>query len=467
MNLSFRNRIALHYMIATAAIMAVVFTAVYFVVQGTVYQNLDNDLSFEAEKHTGEIKIVGDSVKIKNKKGWEQREHREVQVNPVFIQILNKDGIFMDKSPNLKEQVLTFNPQQNYGGHFNETLNGKAIRQVQVPIEKNGKIKGFILAAMSMEASKMVLLNLRNVLIVSYLLLLVGLYFISRYLAGRGIIPVKVITETTKRITKNNLNERVILPQNKDELYELSSGINQLLQRIENAIDREQQFTSDASHELRTPLAALKGTLEVLIRKPRERAEYEEKIKFSLAEIDRITATLEQLLFLARLDANPKTADQSLVSLPTVIDEILSRHKKSISQKKLTIDSYNELTLESLVPQYYTNLILDNIIGNAIKYSKEATTIHIGVVLQDSKVVCKVQDEGIGIKKEDLNNLFNHFFRSDALNHKSISGNGLGLSIAKKAADAINAEINIESEYGIGTTITIKFNDFLENYLTI
>ncbi len=444
-------------MIATAVIMVVAFIAVYFVVKETVYQNLDDDLSFEAEKHTGEIIIVGDSIKVRNKREWEEREHRDVQVNPVFIQILNKNGKFMDKSPNLKEDVLTFNPQQNYGGHFNETLNSIAIRQVQVPIEENGKIKGFILAAMSLESSKMVLLSLRNVLIISYLFLLVGLYFMSRYLAGRGIIPVKIITETTKRITKNNLNERVVLPQNKDELYELSSGINQLLQRIESAIERERQFTSDASHELRTPLATLKGTLEVLIRKPRERSEYEDKIKFSLTEIDRMTDTLEQLLLLARLDTSSKTVDQSLVPLPMIIDEILSRHKRHISQNKLKIDSHNDLALEILVPQYYTNLILDNIIGNAVKYSREASTIHISVFLQDSKVVCKVQDEGIGIKKEDLNNLFNHFFRSDALNHKSISGTGLGLSIAKKAADAINAEIHVESEFGLGTTFTIKF----------
>ncbi|MGB3343628.1 MAG: HAMP domain-containing sensor histidine kinase [Aequorivita sp.] len=457
MNLSFRNRIALHYMIATAVIMVVAFIAVYFVVKETVYQNLDDDLSFEAEKHTGEIIIVGDSIKVRNKREWEEREHREVQVNPVFIQILNKNGKFMDKSPNLKEDVLTFNPQQNYGGHFNETLNSIAIRQVQVPIEENGKIKGFILAAMSLESSKMVLLSLRNVLIISYLFLLVGLYFMSRYLAGQGIVPVKVITETTRRITKNNLNERVVLPQNKDELYELSSGINQLLQRIENAIERERQFTSDASHELRTPLATLKGTLEVLIRKPRERSEYEDKIKFSLTEIDRMTATLEQLLLLARLDANSNTVDQSLVSLPTLIDEILSRNKKRISEKNLAIDFHKGTALECVVPQYYSNLILDNIIGNAIKYSKENKTLHITITKTDSKIVCKVQDEGIGIKKEDLNNLFNHFFRSDALNHRSIPGNGLGLSIAKKAADAINAEIHVESEFGLGTTFTIKF----------
>ena len=90
MNISFKNRIALNYMAATAIIMSIAFIVVYFVVKSVVYQNIDDNLSYEAEKHTNEIEIVGDSVKIKNKKEWEEIEHSEVQVNPVFIQILNK-----------------------------------------------------------------------------------------------------------------------------------------------------------------------------------------------------------------------------------------------------------------------------------------------------------------------------------------------------------------------------------------
>lgn len=457
MSLSFKNRIALHYMIATAIIMAVAFIAVYFVVKGVVYQNIDSDLSFEAEKHSEEIKVVGDSIKIKNKKEWEEREHREVQVNPVFIQILDKNGTFMDKSPNLKENELDYNEKANFGGSYNEILNSKPIRQIQLPIEENGKIKGFIVAAMSLEASQMVLLNLRNILLLVYLLLLASLYFISKYIAGRSIIPVKNVTETTNRITRNNLNERVSLPQNKDELFDLSSGINDLLQRIENAMERERQFTSDASHELRTPLATLKGTLEVLIRRPRNQAEYEEKIKFSLTEIDRMTETIEQLLLLARLDINSKTADDSLIPLATIIDEILTRRKNQISEKELSINFKNGVEKETLLPQYFCNLILENIISNAIKYAKDATEIHISISQIDSKIICKVQDEGIGIKMEDLDNVFNNFFRSEALNHKNIPGNGLGLSIAKKAADAINAKIEVESEFGVGTAFIIVF----------
>jgi signal transduction histidine kinase len=368
----------------------------------------------------------------------------------------------MDKSPNLKGDALPYRKQEQFGGHFNENLNNRPIRQIQIPIEQNGKIKGYVVAAMSLESSNMVFLKLRNVLFISYLLLLAGLYFISRYLAGRSIVPIRNIIETTNRITKNNLNERVDLPPNKDELFHLSASINELLQRIENTIEKERQFTSDASHELRTPLASLRGTLEVLIRKPREQVEYEEKIKYSLSEIDRMTTIIEQLLLLARLDSNVKSNDLVLKntiyqSLPILLDEILSRYKNEISAKNLTLDLFMETTNEFLVQQYYANLILDNIIGNSIKYSTKNSSLHITVSNNERGIICKIKDEGIGIKKEDIEKLFNPFFRSEALNHKEIFGNGLGLSIAKKAADAMNAALILESELGVGTTVTIIF----------
>jgi len=457
MTLSFRNRIALHYMIATAIIMAVIFGIVFLVVQETMYQNIDTDLNFEASKHSGEIKIVGDAIQFINKKEWEEVEHKEIQINPVFIQIIDTHGKVMDKSPNLKSDVLPFKNIEDYGTHFNTYLKDQVIRQIQKPIETNGKTKGYMLAAMTLEPSMMVLHKLRNTLLVSYLIMLSGLYFISRYLAGRSIIPVKHITQTTNRITKNNLNERVELPIYKDELYDLSSGINKLLQRIENAIERERQFTSDASHELRTPLASLRGTLEVLIRKPRELKEYEEKISYSLSEIDRMTGIIDQLLLLARLDASNAITNNIAMSLPALIDEILMRHRKELLLKKIKVDVQLETTDEPKVPKYHANLILDNIINNAIKYSKNNTSILIQITSTKKGFQCKIKDQGIGIKQEDIPNIFNHFYRSDALEHRHITGNGLGLSIAQKSAEAIHATIHLESHPDVGSTFTIKF----------
>ncbi|MFH6769931.1 HAMP domain-containing sensor histidine kinase [Gaetbulibacter aquiaggeris] len=457
MKLSFRNRIALNYMIATAVIMAIIFSVVFFIVQETMYQNIDNNLNFEASKHSGEIKIIGESIQFINKAEWEEVEHKEIQINPIFIQIIDVNGKLMDKSPNLKSDVLPFKNINEYGTHFNTNLKDQTIRQIQKPIESNGVTKGYMLAAMTLEPSMMVLNKLRNTLLISYLVMLCGLYFISRYLAGRSIIPIKNITQTTNRITKNNLNERVELPVYKDELYDLSSGINQLLQRIENAIERERQFTSDASHELRTPLASLRGTLEVLIRKPREIKEYEEKITYSLTEIDRMTETTEQLLLLARLDANNNELNKILISLPSLINEILVRYDKDILIKNLKVELQIQNKTELLVPKYHANLILDNIINNAIKYSKHNQSIIIQIISIDNSILCKIKDEGIGIKHEDIPNVFNHFFRSEALEHKHISGNGLGLSIALKSAEAINAIISLESEPNAGTTFKINF----------
>jgi len=453
MNLNFKNRIAFHYMIATALIMAVVFGTIYFVVQQTVFTNLDTDLSYEAVKHTKEIKIIGDSILFKNKSEWEEREHREIQVNPVFIQLIDKQGNLMDKSPNLKEDHLPFNPSK-FGGHFDAQLNNRTIRQVQLPIKQNGVVEGYIMAAMSSESAHAVLQRLRSVLILSFLIVLGGLYFVSRLLAGRSIKPIQDVTNTISRITQNNIKERVALPANRDEIHELSSNFNALLERIENAIERERQFTSDASHELRTPLATLRGTLEVLIRKPRTQQEYEAKINYGLSEIERMTNTLEQLLLLARLDASNET---KLSSLPAIIEESLSNFKDQIAAKNLNIEFVSDQNKALLVPYFHTNLIIDNLLNNAIKYSTKDATIRIATKKVNQHIECSIQDEGIGIKNEDLNRIFENFYRSEALSHKDITGTGLGLSIVKKSANAINAKINIESKLGKGTTVTVKF----------
>ena len=443
-------------MMATALIMGVIFSIVYFIVHSTVFRHLDNDLSYEAHKHTTEISYSGDSILFINKREWEEREHREIQVNPVFIQLIDNHGQLMDKSPNLKEDQLPYKATAA-DSHFDALLKDRAIRQVQLPVKKGDKLIGYIMAAMSSESSNSVLKNLRNVLIISYLIVLAGLYFISRFLAGRSIKPIQEITGTITRITRNNLNERVDLPINKDEIYALSTNFNGLLERIENAIEREKQFTSDASHELRTPLATLRGTLEVLIRKPRTQKEYEEKITYSLAEIERMTTTLEQLLLLARLDTKSNVKINEGVALPTLIDESLTRFSQQITKKGLKIAFNFNQENDLMVPNFYSSLIVDNILSNAIKYANNGSTVTIEIENGSSGITCSIKDEGIGIKQEDIAHIYKNFYRSDALEHKHISGQGLGLSIVKKCTDAIQAQLNIQSEIGKGTTVTIAF----------
>ncbi|MFI2744325.1 ATP-binding protein [Zhouia sp. PK063] len=453
MTLNFKTRIALYYLIASATIILLVFFTIFFVVKQTVYKNLDNDLSYEAQTHIKELNKA--TLEFYDREEWEEREHREVQVNPVFVQIMDSTGKIAAKSPNLKNDDLTYSKTENPNVHYIAFLENEMLRQVQMPIQYQGKNVGVVITAMSLKSSNVVLTKLKNILIPSYPLVLVLLFFISRFLAGRNIQPIVNITETTKRIHKNNLSERVMLPTNKDELFELSTSINHLLQHIEETLIRERQFTSDASHELRTPIAALRGTLEVLIRKNRSQEEYESKICQSLKTVDHMTEIIDQLLFLARFDYGAISTEKT--EIITLIDHILTDHYQEIKNKKLQIDFKFNSAEDLQVPEYYATLILENIISNAIKYSYDEQKIKIRVFLENERLKCTIKDHGIGIKKEDIEKIFNPFFRSEALNHKHISGTGLGLSIAKKAAIAINAKISLESEQQKGTCFVITF----------
>ena len=181
--------------------------------------------------------------------------------------------------------------------------------------------------------------NVEEILIIAYPLILIVLFFIARFIAGRSIKPISSIIKTSNIITKDNLTSRIPLPQNKDELFVLSQTINNLLDRIETAIEREKQFTSDASHELRTPLTVIKGTLEVLIRKPRNHAEYEEKINFCVKEVNRLNHLVDQLLLLARFENQIQTLKLENVYLNALFLDTIARYSSSIQSKKINVST--------------------------------------------------------------------------------------------------------------------------------
>lgn len=450
-------------MLATAGIIAVVFLIIYFGVRAAAYETVDNDLIYEAHKHSAEIFIKNDSFGFINKDEWMELEHRRVQVYPVFIQLVGTSGQIKDKSPNLKDDSLIYHHSQGIGAQFDTDLNNRPIRQMQIPIEQDGVRKGYILTAMSLEGPILVINSLKRNLLLLYPIILLGLFFVTQFLAGRSIQPVRTITRAANRITRRNLNERISLPGNHDELYDLTSSINELVSRMEKAIEREEQFTADASHQLRTPLAVLKGTLEVLIRKPREEKEYQEKIRYSIREIDRMTDLVDQLLILARLDDNNKQLSKTPVNLQIIIDEILQRFKGCIEEKNLSIHiTTEEGTLVQTDP-YYIDVILENLISNAIKYASSGTTIDIDLLHEKEQLCCRIKDHGILIDPDDMEHLFQPFYRADALRHKELKGSGLGLSIVKKASDLLGIRIQISSQEEKGTMFELTFPKDREN----
>jgi len=256
-----------------------------------------------------------------------------------FLQITNNVGTVLEKSENLKTQNLIFNYKVLKDKVTDFKLSGKLVRQKQVPLFYKKRVVGYLIVAVSMEEAILIINKLKSILYILFPIVLLLLFFIAQFIAGRSIKPINSIITTSNAITKDNLKSRIPLPKNKDELYILSHTINDLLDRIESTIEREKQFTSDASHELRTPLAVIKGTLEVLIRKPRNTEEYQQKINLCISEVDRINSLVDQLLLLARYENQKLTLNIEKVNLNEHVLDVVHRHSDKAEIKNITVVS--------------------------------------------------------------------------------------------------------------------------------
>lgn len=457
LQLSFKNRIAFHYIITTGLLIFLVFFAIYYSVKISVYSHINDNIKDEVKKHLTEIEIKNNKIGLIHDNEWREREHNTVAVNPVFVQFYDKNGLIAEKSPNLKIQTLKLNTKIADNEIFDTKLVDKSIRQVQVPIYKNGIKKGYLVVAMSTEDSKLVLYNLLQILIFAYPLILLILFVIARLIAGRSIKPINAIIKTSNIISKDNLKSRISMPENRDELYILSQTINNLLDRIESTIEREKQFTSDASHELRTPLTVIKGTLEVLIRKPRDENEYRNKINFCINEVDRLNHLVNQLLLLARFEDQKQSIKIENTHLNALILDSISRFSNKIFLKKIRISSKFNKEYYIQSDSYLLTIIINNLISNALKYSKDNSNITIEIKENNGSLECLITDFGIGIPPKDLEKIFDQFYRSKSIEQSEIKGSGLGLSIVKRLCTLLNINIEITSEETIGTTVILRF----------
>jgi len=333
--LSFKNRIAFNYIITTALLIFVVFFAIFSIVKYSVYVRVNNEIKEEVAKHLKEIEVVENCVLLIREEQWKLKEFNRLDASPAFIQFVDELGTLVEKSPNLKQKQLHFYPKVKENKLFDAKLDNISVRQTQIPLYQGTKIIGYLVVAMSLEDSVMVLNNLFIIMLIAFPVILIILFLIARFIAGKSIKPINSIINTANFITKDNLESRIPLPQNKDELYILSQTINNLLERIENAVIREKQFTSDASHELRTPLAVIKGTLEVLVRKPRTEEEYKEKIGYCVSEVNRLNHLVDELLLLARFENQKQNQKLEQVNIVSVVSDTLARNSAHIKDKKI------------------------------------------------------------------------------------------------------------------------------------
>lgn len=316
-----------------------------------------------------------------------------------------------------------------------------------------------VLAAAAPESGNLLLLHrFWNALIVSAPVLLLtamaGGYWISR----RALSPVDRLTAAARSIGIRNLSERLPVTHSSDELQRLAETCNAMLERLEIAVRKLKQFTADASHELRGPLSLTRTIAEVALRQPN--ADQESRTSFlEIADASANAAKLlEEMLELARADAEPLDIVLEPVNIASIVADACSMARKLAQQRgiaiNLSIGNSETITILGHAPSL--RRILWILLDNAIKYTPESGRVDVSLRSGKGVAIVEVADTGIGISKDDLAHIFDRFYRADP-SRSEVEGSGLGLAIAKWIADLHHARIDVCSDRGIGSTFTLSF----------
>ena len=470
-SMSLRNRMALYYTSATAVLMAIVFAVIFITVDKVVYRHFDEELRHEvtetlSEAHVqshdvcefGSLKEIGLDEARGGHRDETHRIRKVADIDPEFVQLVDRTGQIVSKTANLSQNVLQFEPSYSGVRFFNTSMGASTMRQVQVPlVDRHGTIEGYLIVAVPLKSAMIVIQDLKNIVMVSFPVIIVTLFGLTRLIAGRSIQPVEEVISMAETITQESLDRRLVLPQHQDELYRLGSTVNGLLDRLQFAFQREKQFTADASHELKTPLAVVKGTLDVLLRKPRDVAHYEERIRYCLDELNRMARLIDQLLMLARYENDHQNPHIVQIELTGILKSVIDRMEPMAFAKNMAIRLERISPGVVAVDPSMLEIMLENLISNAIKYSPGSSVVEIWAGRRDGLQVCAITDYGMGIPEEKLQFVFDRFYRVDESRSSSTGGFGLGLSIVRKLADLQGISISVRSRECHGTTFLLTF----------
>jgi heavy metal sensor kinase len=278
-----------------------------------------------------------------------------------------------------------------------------------------------------------------------------GGYALAQYSLG----PLARMAERARRITAEQLHERLPPEDSGTELNQLREAFNDTLARLERSFAHLRRFTADASHELRTPLTALRSVGEVGLRGSRSAEDYREVIGTMLEEADRLSRLADDLLLLARAETGQAQLRFEPVDLSALAEEVSERLSVLAEERRQTLETRVDGPVIVSGDRPTLRQALLNLVDNAIKYSPEATRVLVRVGSDSDGAWVEVMDEGPGIPPEDRDRIFERFYRIDASRSRGMGGTGLGLSLVKGIAEAHAGHVELETEKGRGSVFRI------------
>jgi len=277
------------------------------------------------------------------------------------------------------------------------------------------------------------------------------------FILTRVLQPMKAVVKTAQKITTEDLSLRIESKNQKNEIGQLITTLNEMISRLEQSVLQIKQFSIDASHDLKTPLTVIRGEIDIALRKNRPATEYIKTLTSVREEANKLERIIDNLLFLSRIDSRDYQRSFEKIHLDEILLEVFEKTASLANKKEL---SYVLEKMERVPIQgdpILLNRLLMNLVDNAIKYTPPGGQVTISLKNPGKKAKFTIQDTGIGIPGDALPFIFNRFYRVDQSRSQQNEGAGLGLSIVKKIADIHQAEIEIHSQLNKGTTVRVSF----------
>ncbi|QEI04439.1 HAMP domain-containing protein [Pigmentiphaga aceris] len=443
--LSFRARLTFIHLMLITVILVLTALAGHWGLSRAIHQQLDSALVALAETEIGSLPTDPDAPVIVHDPANGPIAEPALDRLDRLVQVIDMRGAVLARSANLGPSSLPVSPSMlaelATGETAFETLldfGGEPARMVAVPAPGG---KRAVLVAGSLDDVKAVMQAAGLLFAAMAVALLTAVGIAGHWLTRGAFRTIDQVVLQVRDIGDTNLGERLPHPGTRDEIGRLVDTLNDMLARLETGFDAQRRFTADASHELRSPLSRLRAEIDITLRYPREREEYLEVLRSCLEEAERLTQLTDELLLLARADAAQERVPTAPVAIASVVDEAVRLLTPVADERQIAFAvEASPYAVVRMAPGQ-ASLVLNNLLGNALKFSPPQSVVTIRAVVDSGEVLLSVSDMGPGIAPEDLTRIFDRFYRGASTRGADVTGVGLGLALAQSIVHAHGGRI--------------------------
>lgn len=448
-NLSIKLRVTLLYSIIFSVILIILNASVLYGLKYYLIYQAFNDVENQSESLIDKLNAVNGSFNELD----EKLLFSSIQEN-IYIKMIDSSGNVIYESNRIKINNINLPYKININKPVKTDKDDTDLTYLnKMYVNKKGHV--YIQVIENMKSQYTFLKLLFILMAIADTIGILISFFVGYFLTKQALRPVDYMVREVHDIDAKRVNKRLKVGKNNDELSRLAITFNNMLDRIEDYIKRQNEFISDASHELRTPLSVFKGYIDLIDRWGKNNRDVlDESIAALKNEQLEMEKLIKRLLILAKGDNETLKLEKSSFILNDLINEIVTELKMIFKHKNIKIINNYEIRIfadKSLVKELI-RIILDN----ACKYTEDDGIIIITLFKDEESVKLSIKDNGIGIPKDEIPYIFDRFYRVDKARDKETGGSGLGLSIAKLIADLNNWKIIVKSELYKGTEFIIE-----------